>query len=184
MTNIVEFIKKINKIEKRMEQVLENWRADSITSTQEIRFVCLAHLYNLYKKNKIKELARKYLEREVKRRDRLDSEILLTSIACALVINENFSEYLEKIRKLIEKKDGEERYHLIKHFSLILIPKFFEKLEDNDKSFVHNILESLENYDVEGKLLSLWVKKRLFLGIRLYHQYLNLNDKSNILRNI
>jgi len=152
---------KINEIEKRMNYVIDNWESDKKVTPQEIRFICVAYLYGLYKNKKVRDLAKGYL-RKIEERKRLNSELLLTTIASGLIINEDFLDHWRKLKDLLDRSDGVEKYNLMMQFLIILTPKAFEKFEDKDKTYIKDLLNELETQDIEKKLFSYWTEKRLF----------------------
>lgn len=105
-------VDKIGEIEKRMDYVISNWKSDNTIHPQEIRFTILAFMYETYKSVKIRDLAKDYLQKIDEKR-RLDSETILTAITCALIINQDFSAYWEKLKDIIDRSHGVEKYNLI-----------------------------------------------------------------------
>jgi len=91
MINAKPFMDKINEIEKRMEYVVENWESDERITLQEKRFILSAYVHGLYKNKKVEDLAKGYLLR-IKEKRRLDVENILTAMASALIVGEDFSE--------------------------------------------------------------------------------------------
>lgn len=158
MMNTKLFVSKINEIEKRMDYIIDNW-ADLQVTPQEIRFTIVAYLHDLYRNKKVKDLAKVYLQR-IERKDRLDSETLLTATASALVVNKDFSEYWSKLKTRINKSSSTEKYNLTIQFLIILTPNNFKKFDD--KIYVKTLLEELKNQDTEKKLFSYLTEKRLF----------------------
>lgn len=153
------FMDKINKIEKQMDYVVDNWESDPQITSQEIRFTIVAYLYDLYKNKKVKDLAKVYFQR-IGKKGRLDSEIILTAIASALVVNRYFSEYWSKLKTRIDKSSSTKKHNLIIQFLSILTPNGFKKFDD--KNYIKTLLEELKNQDTEKKLFSYWTEKRLF----------------------
>ena len=149
---------KINEIEKRMNYVIENWESDKIT-LQEKRFILSAYIHGLYKNKKVKNLAKNYLRR-IKERRRLDSETILTAIASALIVNEDFSEYWNKIKKKIDRSSATEKSNLIVQLLIILTPNTFKKI--NDVQYIKTLLKDLRKQDTEKKLFSYWIEMYLF----------------------
>ncbi len=159
MIDARSFMDKINEIEKRMDYVVENWETDRIITSQEIRLVLSAYLHGLYKNKKVKDLARSYLHR-VKEKKRLDFETLVTSIASALIINEDFSEYWDKLKEKIDRSSPTEKFNLIVQFLVILTPSALRKI--NDVEYIKTLLRDLESQDTERKIFSCLIKKILF----------------------
>jgi len=150
---------KINEIEKRMDYVIENWESDTKITPQEIRFVLSAYIYGLYKNKKVKNLAKVYHQR-IKEKRRLDSETILTAIVSALVVDEDFSEYWNKIKEKIDRSSATEKSSLITQFLIILTLNNLKKI--NDVKYIKTLLKSLKEQDTEKKLFSCWIEKRLF----------------------
>jgi len=150
---------KINEIEKRMDYVIENWESDTKITPQEIRFVLSAYIYGLYKNKKVKNLAKVYHQR-IKEKRRLDSETILTAIVSALVVDEDFSEYWNKIKEKIDRSSATEKSSLITQFLIILTLNNLKKI--NDVKYIKTLLKSLREQDTEKKLFSCWIEKRLF----------------------
>ena len=117
---------KINEIEKRMDYVIENWESDTKITPQEIRFILSTYLHGLHKNKKVKDLAKAHLH-EIKEKRRLDSETILTAIASALVVNEDFSEYWNKIKEKIDRGSATEKSNLIVQLLIILTPNTLKK---------------------------------------------------------
>ena len=152
------FIGKINEIEKRMDYVIENWESDKIT-LQEKRFVLSAYIHGLYKNEKVKDLAKDYLHR-INERRRLDFETISTAIASALIVDEDFSEYWNKLKEKIDRSPPTEKFNLIIQFLVILTPKTIKKI--NDVQYIKILLKNLKRQDTEKKLFSYWIEKCLF----------------------
>ena len=147
------------EIEKRMDYVIENWEHDPQVTTQEIRFVLSAYMHDLYKNKKIRNLAKDYFQ-EIKGRRRLDSETILTAITSALIINEDFSEYWDKLKNRIERSSTTEKSNLIIQFLTILNTNNLKKI-DNVK-YIREWLENLRKQDTEKELVYHWACKHLF----------------------
>lgn len=126
MINAGLFMDKINEIEKRMDYVIENWESDTKITLQEIRFILSAYLHGLYKNEKVKDLAKDYLHR-IKERRRLDFETISTAIASALIVDEDFSEYWNKLKEKIDRSPPTEKSNLIIQFLIILTPNTIKK---------------------------------------------------------
>jgi len=159
MMNTKSFMDKINEIEKRMDYVVENWESNSRITTQEIRFILSAYLHDLYKNKKVRDLAKVYL-RKIKEKRRLESETILTAIASALIVNEDFSEYWNKLKGKIDISSTTEKSSLITQFLIILTLNNLKKI--NDVKYIKTLLKSLKEQDTEKKLFSCWIEKRLF----------------------
>ena len=150
---------KINEIEKRMNYVIENWESETKITPQEIRFILSTYLHGLYKNKKVKDLAKAYIRR-IKEKRRLESETILTAIASALVVNEGFSEYWNKIKEKIDRSSATEKSNLIVQLLIILTPNTFKKI--NDVQYIKTLLKDLRKQDTEKKLFSYWIEKYLF----------------------
>jgi len=159
MINAGLFMDKINEIEKRMDYVIENWESDTKIIPQEIRFILSAYLYGLYKNKKVEDLAKVYL-RKIKEERRLESETILTAIASASIVNEDFSEYWNKIKKKIDRSSATEKSNLIVQLLIILTPNTLKKI--NDVQYIKTLLKDLRKQDTEKKLFSYWIEMYLF----------------------
>lgn len=153
------FIEKINEIKSRMNYIIDNWESDSQITHQEIRFTIVACLHDLYRNKKVKDLVKVYLQR-IEKKERLDSESLLTAIASSLVVHKDFSEYWIKLKTRINKSSNTEKYNLIIQFLIILTPNIFKKFKD--EKYIKKLIDELKNQDTEKKLFSYWTEKRLF----------------------
>ena len=150
---------KINEIEKRMDYVIEKWESDTKITSQEIRFVLSTYIHCLYKNKKVKDLARGYLS-GIKEKRRLDSESLITAVASALIVGEEFSEYWNKLKERIDRSSPTEKSNLIVQFLVILTPNTPKKI--NDIEYIKTLLKNLESQTTEKKLFSCWIEKILF----------------------
>ena len=159
MINTKPFMEKINEIEKRMEYVVENWEYDRKITAQEIRFVLSAYVHNLYKNKKVKNLAEAYFQK-IKEKRRLDSETILTAIASALITNEDFSEYWNKLKKKIERSSTTEKINLIIKLLVILNPNTLKKI--GDVEYIRTLVEYLRRQDTEKELFYYWICEYLF----------------------
>ena len=90
----------------------------------------------------------------------MDSETILTAIASALVVNEDFSEYWNKIKEKIDRSSATEKSNLIVQLLIILTPNTLKKI--NDVQYIKTLLKDLRKQDIEKKLFSCWIEKRLF----------------------
>jgi len=113
----------------------------------------------LYKNKKVKDLAKVHL-RKIKEKRRLESETILTAIASALIVNEDFSEYWDRLKEKIDRSSPIEKFNLIIQFLAILTPKTIKKI--NNPQYIKTLLENLKRQDMEKKLFSYWIKKCLF----------------------
>jgi len=159
MINTKSVMDKINEIEKRIDYVIENWESDERIILQEIRLVLSAYLHGLHENKKVKDLARGYLHR-IKEKRRLDSESLITAIASALIVNEDFSEYWVKLKKKIDRSSSAEKSNLIIQLFIILTPNTLRKVDD--VQYIKTLLNNLKNQNTEKKLFSYWIEKHLF----------------------
>jgi len=159
MINAKPFMDKINEIEKRMDYVIENWDSDERITLQEIRFVLSARIHGLYKNKKVKYIAKNYLLK-IKERRRLDFEFILTAIASALIVNEDFSEYWNKLKERLDRSPLTEKFNLIIQLLIILTPNTLKKI--NDVQYIETLLKALKSQDTEKKLFFYWMEKRLF----------------------
>lgn len=159
MIDAKTFMDKITEIEKRMDYVIENWGSDTKITPQEIRFILSTYLHGLYKNKKVRDLAKANL-REIKEKRRLDSETILTAIASALVVSEDFSEYWNKIKEKIDRSSATEKSNLIVQLLSILTPNILKKI--NDVQYIKTLLKELKKQDTEKKLFSYWIEKCLF----------------------
>ncbi len=159
MINAKSFMDKINEIEKRMDYVIENWESDKKITLQEIRFVLSAYLHGLYKNEKVKDLARTYLHR-IEEKRRLDSETVLTAIASALIVGEDFSEYWNKLKERIDRSSPAEKSNLIIQLLIILTPNTLRKI--SDVQYIKTLLNNLKDQNTEKELFSHWIEKCLF----------------------
>ncbi len=161
MINAKPFMDKIKEIEKRMDYVIENWKSDNKITIQEVRHTCIAYLYGMYKNEKVEDFAKTYLE-EIKERRRLSSEELLTSITAELITKQDFQHYYKAIIKKLKKLSNYEKHNLAVQFLLILTPHVLNNLKDEDKEYIKDLLGELKEQDIEKKLFSYWIDKRLF----------------------
>ncbi len=150
---------KINKIENRMDYVIERWGSDTKITSQEISFILSTYIHHLYKNKKVKDLAQGYLSK-IKGKQRLDSESLVTAIASALIVGGEFSEYWNKLKEKIDRSASIEKSNLIVQFLIVLTPDTLKRI--NDTEYIKTLLKALERQDTEKKVFSCWIKKILF----------------------
>jgi len=162
MINSKIFTDKINEIEKRIKYIIDNLNSDPRIIPQEVRFVFLAYLYGTFTDKKVKKLAELYFEKRTKERERVDREMLLTMMACVLVINKNPDEYWTKIKERINSESENEKYSLAMHLLTLITPKFLKKIDKDDKQYIQDLLDELKKQSLEYKLFSLWTEMRLF----------------------
>ena len=159
MINAKPFMDKINEIEKRMDYVIKNWESDERITLQEKRFILSAYIHSLYKNKKVEDLAKGYLLR-IKEKRRLDVENILTAMASALIVGEDFSECWNKLKERIDRSSPTEKSNLIVQFLIILTPNTLRKVDD--VQYIKTLLNNLKNQNTERKLFSYWIEKCLF----------------------